>query len=375
MIRSSIVLVALLAAGCSKGAEGGKAGQGAGRRDVRVVSVEKAAKRHLEMRGVYRGELKAEKVVEVAPDVQGRVKKLYADMGYEVKKGDLLLELDQVEMNQMVSEGKARVDVAAASIVQAEVALKKAEADLERKSPLAKKGLITPAEMDNLETAVESARSSLEVAKASHVQAGAGYKNLLVNRKNMKVRAPFDGVIARRYLNEGAMASPASPVFQLHAAGKLFMRISVPEKDVPWIRTSMAGTLVMDALPSRTYVFSVDVVSPVVEPATRTCTVDLLVEPGEGGFQIKPGMTGEATMILDEVNDALSIPRDAVLEKEEGKVVFVIESAKARQVPVKVLGEYGDWLWVEGVADGADVVVKGQLDLEDGAPVLIATLE
>ncbi len=379
VIASSVLLGCAIMAGGCKGAEGGEDGKkgkkGGGMRGVRVVSVEKAERRHLERRGAYRGELRAEKVVEVAPDVQGRIKKLYVDMGSEVKKGDLLLELDRLEMNQLVNEGKARVDVAAASITQAEVALQKAQADLERNRPLEAKGLVTPAEMDNLESAAAAAASALEVAKASQIQARASYKNLLVNRKNLKVRAPFDGVVARRYLNEGAMASPASPVFQLHATGKLFMRIAVPEKDVPFIGKSMTGTLVLDALTSRTFGFTVDLVSPVVEQATRTCPVDLLVAPEQGGPEIKPGMTGEASMVLGQVDGALSVPRDAILDRDEGTVVFVVDEGTAVQVPVRVLAEYGDWLHVEGVAEGAQVVVKGQLDLEPGVPVTVTDLE
>jgi RND family efflux transporter MFP subunit len=369
----------VLAAGC-KGAEGGEDGKKGKKRGgmhgMRVVSVEKAGKRHLERRGAYRGELRAEKVVEVAPDVQGRIKKLYVDMGSEVKEGDLLLELDRLEMNQLVNEGKARVDVAAASITQAEVALEKALADLERNKPLEAKGLVTPAEMDNLASAAAAATSALEVAKAGQVQAKASYKNLLVNRKNLKVRAPFDGVVARRYLNEGAMASPSSPVFQLHASGNLFMRISVPEKDVPFVKVAMTGSLVLDALPSRSFVFTVELVSPVVEPTTRTCTVDLLVtSAGEGGPEIKPGMTGEASLVLDQVDGALAVPRDALLQRDEGSVVFVVAAGKAEETAVEIRGEFGDWLWVAGVEDGAEVVVKGQLDLESGVPVTLASME
>jgi len=377
-MRGMVLAIAAAAsiASCGKGekeAEG--KGKGRGMSGTRVVAVDKASRRHLERRGVYRGEVRAEKVVEVSPDVQGRIKKLLVDMGSEVKKGDLLLELDPLEMTQLVAEGKARVDLAAASVSQAEVALRKAESDLERKKPLSEKGLITAAEMDNLTTAVEAATTALAVATAGQAQAGASYKNLVVNRKNLKVRAPFDGVIARRYLNEGAMASPATPVFQLHATGNLYMRIAVPEKDVPFIAPSLTGTLVLDVLPSRTFGFTVSLVSPIIETSTRTCPVDLLVVPGEGGPSIKPGMTGEATLVLDTAEEALSIPRDAALERKEGKVVFVVEGGKAREAAVKVLGDFGDWLWVEGVAEGAQVVVSGQLDLEPGVPVSIAKLE
>jgi RND family efflux transporter MFP subunit len=297
-------------------------------------------------------------------------------MGSTVEEGDLLLELDRVEMNQLVNEGKARVDVASASITQAQVALGKAEADLERQKPLAAKGLVTKAEMDNLESAAAAAVSALEVAKASHAQAKASYQNLLVNRKNLKVKAPFDGVVARRYLNEGAMASPSSPVFQLHAAGKLYMSIAVPEKDVPFIEPAMSGTIVMDALPGSSFVFAVELVSPVVEPTTRTCPVDLLVEAGEDkGHAIKPGMTGEATLVLDQVNDALSIPRDALIERDAGHVVFTVEDGRAEEVAVTILGEFGDWIHVGGLEVGAEVVVKGQLDLEQGVPVALSDLE
>ena len=371
------------------GAKGGKADGKAGSKQgkkglasLRVVAVEKAAKRHLVREGTYRGELRAARVVEVSPDVQGRIKKLHADMGSVVAKGDLLFELDPLEMNQMVIQGKAAVSMSEASIKQAEVALQKAQADLDRKKPLADKGLVTKADMDNLETAVLSATSALDVAKAGKAQAKASLKNLIVNKKNMKVRAPFDGMVARRYLDEGAMASPATPVFQLHEAGRLFMRVAVPESDVPFVRKDMTGVMILDALPGRTIGFTVDLISPIVEPATRTCPVDLLVLQAAGGdgagngagaADVKPGMAGAATLVLDEVDGALSIPREAVIERDGRKVVFVVDAAgKASQVQVSVLGEYGAWLRVEGVAEGDDVVVKGQIDLEDGVEVTIS---
>ncbi len=374
------VTVAALAVPCCRGASGEKSGEGKGKGGqgfgVRVVSVETVSRRDLLRTGTYRGELRAEKVVEVAPDVQGRIKKLYVDMGSRVEKGDLLVELDPLEMNQLVSEGKAGVEMAAASVKQAEVALEKAVSDLERKKPLAAKGLVTQAEIETLENAVQSAQSGLEVARAKKSQSAASLKNLNVNRKNLKVRAAFDGVIARRYLNEGAMASPATPVFQLHAEGKLYMRIAVPEKDVALVTEQMTGTIALDAMPGRTLMFSVALISPVIEQVTRTCTVDLLVTVGPDLVPgPKPGMTGVATMVLARLDAAVAIPRVALVDKDGKTLVFIMEKGKARMIEVEVAGEYGDHVVAGGVDEGAKVVVKGQVDLEDGVPVKVATLE
>jgi membrane fusion protein (multidrug efflux system) len=297
-------------------------------------------------------------------------------MGARVEKGDLLLELDPVEMNQLVREGRARKEMAAAQMEQAEVDLENALSDLERRKPLAAKGIVTESEMEDLENAVKAKRSGLAVAEASYAQASASLTNLVVNRKNLKVRAPFDGLVARRYLNEGAMASPAHPVFQLHAEGKLYVRIAVPEEDVPFVRRGMAGTLRVDALSGRELTATVELVSPVLEQVTRTCTVDLLVETGDELAQVlKPGMTGEVTMVLDELSEALALPRDALVDTGREPVVFVVEDGRAVREPVEVLGEYDDFLHVRGLGDGDRVVVKGQLDLEDGVPVSVATLE
>jgi multidrug efflux pump subunit AcrA (membrane-fusion protein) len=138
----------------------------------------------------------------------------------------------------------------------------------------------------------------------------------------------------------------------------------------------MAGSLVLDALPSRIFAFTVELVSPVVEPTTRTCTVDLLVTPaGEGGPEIKPGMTGEASLVLDQVDAALAIPRDALLRKGGENVLFLVVDGRAERAVVEIRGEFGDWLWVDGIDEGAEVVVKGQLDLEPGVAVTLASLE
>lgn len=375
----AMVICTLLAAGCGgKEAQGEDQKKAKGRRGpgVRVVTVEEIQTRDLLRTGNYRGELRAEKVVEVAPDVQGRIKKLHVDMGSTVEKGDLLVELDPLEMSQLVREGKAGVEKAQASIEQARVSLEKAQKDMERKKPLAAKGLITDAEMTDLETAVKSAESALAVAQAQKTQSGAALKNLLINKKNLKVRAPFDGVVARRYLNEGAMASPSTPVFQLHAGGKLYMRIAVPEKDVALVLPDMTGQLELDALPGRTLVFTVALVSPVIEQVTRTCTVDLLVNvPDSESHLFKPGMTGEATLVLDEVKDALAVPRDAIVEREGQNLIFVVQDGKAAQREIELMGDYGDWVLTEGVEAGVKVVVKGNVDLEDGVDVAIASLE
>ncbi len=379
-------LAAKLGIGGDDGKEG-KAGQGgkgdgkAGARQgkkgmagMRVVAVARAGKRHLVREGTYRGELRAARQVEISPDVQGRIKKLHVDMGSVVAKGDLLFELDPLEMNQMVSQGKAAVSMSEASIKQAEVALQKAQADLDRKKPLAAKGLVTQAEMDNLDSAVQAASTALEVAQAGKAQSKASLKNLLVNKKNMRVRAPFDGVIARRYLDEGAMASPATPVFQLHEAGRLFMRVAIPESDVPYVERMMVGKLVLDALPDRTIGFTVDLISPIIEPATRTCPVDLLVVPEveDGTADVKPGMAGQATLVLAEVDGALSVPREAVVERDGQKTVLVVETGKAEVTAVTVKGEHGGSIRLEDIAEGDEVVVKGQIDLEDGAEVTVS---
>jgi multidrug efflux pump subunit AcrA (membrane-fusion protein) len=172
------------------------------------------------------------------------------------------------------------------------------------------------------------------------------------------------------------MASPSSPVFQLHAEGKLYMRIAVPEKDVAVVTEGMTGTLAVDAVMGRSFMFSVALVSPIIEQVTRTCTVDLLVTVGEGEtVKLKPGMTGEATLVLDQQDGVLAVPRDAIVDREGETVVFKVVDDRAVMVPVKVLGEYGDFVMAEGVAEGDELVLKGQVDLEDGVAVAIATLE
>lgn len=321
---------------------------------------------------VYVAELRPRRDVKLSAEVTGRVRRVEVHLGDRVKKGALLAQLDDRQFRQAVREARAAVELAEAGELKARVELDSAKRDLDRKAPLVKKSLLSKGEFDVVTSRHETARSALELARAQTAQAKARLERALLDLGNTKIEAPFDGAVAARNVDPGALVSPGTSLFRMTDVDHLVVRFAAPERDVVRLEKGQEVRVALDALPGLDYRGAVDRISPVVDTETRTTPVEVrLANDG----RLKPGMFARVEVTLARRDDAVVVPASAVVRRQDGgdaavEGVFVVDGETAHYTPVTVGIRSREILEIaDGVSVGQEVVTAGHSELKDGAKV------
>lgn len=390
-------------AGCKK--EAPKAAEAPA---VLTVSAEAAAVRDLPQKLEITGSVAAWEPMPVNAAANGlRVVEVLADEGAYVHKGQVLARLDDATLRAQVAGARARAASASAQLQKmrnpsrlqdlrtAEAALRQAEATAEqardayeRFKALASEGGVSQAELVMRQTAHDSARAAAEqarqrlsltregsrvedlrMAEAQAAEARANLAQLEAMLAQTRVTAPDAGKVIRRDVHLGDVSAVGKPMFQMVREGRLEVEALVPETDLGRVTPGMSASVTSDARPDLKATGTVREVSPAVETASRQATVEIDL-PKEATFQV--GMFVRAAVQLGTV-PTLAVPAAAVVSKESGSEVFVLEGgkAKARQV---VPGARADgWVAIaSGIKPGEQVITAGVGFLKDGDKVDVA---
>lgn len=286
--------------------------------------------------------------------VSGRIAEMPVVLGEQVKAGQLLARLDAAEI-------KARLD-------QAQASLQQADREWKRVSALFSQQAITRSELD-------TAESHQLVAKAAVAEAEAmmGY---------VEVRAPFDGVVARKWADVGDLASPGKPLLDLEDPTALQLEADVPEAIVSRIQLGAPMALSVDTLPTKLSGI-VSEVAPAADPLSRTFRVKLdlpaeFTQSATANTQPAARTTpsvlrsGRFARLLVPVGESTSlrVPATAVVQRGQMELVFVVKDQRAQLHLVKTGRRVGqDTEILSGLDAGDAVVVSGAAQLLDGQPV------
>ena len=330
-----VLLLALVACG----QQNGKAEDD---EDTPPVPVETSKPSRDNIYAIYTGTTPIEAYAEadVIAKVAGEVRTILVEEGDEVKKGQILARLDGDRLRLELSESSAR--------------LGKLKRDYERNVDLSKKGLISEGDFEKI-------KFEMEALQATH--------NLASLELNYtQIRAPIDGVISERYIKIGNTLSINDPVFRVTGFDPLVAYLHIPEREFSNIVEGQAVAIEIDALPGPPVPTTVARVSPIVDPATGTfkITIEILDETR----RIKPGMFARIGVVYDSHENALQIPRSALVEELGQSSVFVVEDGIAVRKEVDTgYSNRGMIEIVSGLDDDEDVVVVGQLGLKADAEV------
>ena len=378
-IAALAVLFALALGACDNGAEKTAKASSRGAMEVNravVVETVKAREEPFAGRGDYCGEFVAERQADVAFEVQRRITELDVDIGDEVEEGDVLAEIDATKYRQSARELSAALEMAKASVGDAEVAIENLEKELERKKPLLENQVISEREIEDLEARVRQARQKLSVAKAQRDQASARLQNARENVRNSKIRAPFDAKIAARHVDLGTFVTPSQPVFRV-VSGDVYLKIDVPEGDASAVAPGEKVSIRLASFGGSDVAGEVVRVAPAFDPATRTLRVDVAVDPDAlskeeaRALTLRPGMYAQAQIELGERASALTVPKQAILEERDGApYVWAVVDGKAQKRELLLGLDGRDRAEViEGIEPGTEIVLRGFDKLEPGAEV------
>ncbi|MCX4247138.1 efflux RND transporter periplasmic adaptor subunit [Paraliomyxa miuraensis] len=376
-----LAAAALLGGGWAlREAHRGEAGAatGGGTRGAVAVEVAEVTRGALEQRRELTGTLEATAEIVVAPKVGGRLDRITVDLGDPVTRGQVVAELDDEELTQAQAQAKADLAVAQARKVAADNALKIASRNLERVDGLRRRGIASEQELDTTRAAKLQADAEVAVAASEVTRAKAALRGAEVRKGYTRVSVdwtdgPQQRVVAARHVDDGTMVAANSPLLSVVGLDPLVVAVHVTEQDYGRLRVDQPITLRTDAHPGEEFSGHVARIAPVFARESRQARVELEVDNPDG--RLRPGMFVHVRVVLAQLEDAITVPREAVVSHDDGSAVFVLadDGQTVRLQPVTPGVDDGERVAVEGVAPGARVVTLGQQLLHDGALVVIAT--
>lgn len=300
-----------------------------------IVEVYSAVKETVSHETNYSTTVQANVINNITPQNAGRIRKLNVEVGDFVKSGQILAEIDRVQLDQ------------------AALKLKNDETELERCRQLYKEGGLSQSDFESMEL-------SFKVSKSS-------YDNLL---ENTVLRSPISGVVTARNYDVGDMYAMSSPIYTVQQISPVKLLVAVSEADYTKVSKGDKVKVIADALPGEEFKGSVIRLYPIMDAASHTFNVE--VQVANTSARLRPGMYARASLNMGDTN-SIVIP-DAAVVKQQGsgqKLVYVLNDDSTVDARVVTLGRFFDDKYevVTGLSEGEKVVVKGQSLLKSGDKV------
>lgn len=235
------------------------------------------------------GPLVVENQVDVAAQREGVVAKILVDVGARVRKGQLLAQLDDRQLSADRDAAKAKADGMQADYQHWEADLKLRQADLSRAEQMWKAQLITAQQLDHERYSVQSGTFFLVRQAEDLKNAAAALKSAQLEMDKTRIVAPFDGVVARRYVRAGQKVTLNDRLFWITATGPLNVKFTLPQEFVGKVKVGDKVQVVSPFDRRESHVAKVTLVSPVVDPASGTIELQAQVVGPAG--ELRPGMT------------------------------------------------------------------------------------
>lgn len=322
------------------------------------------------------GSLRAQSDFTVSAKVSGRVERVAMDIGSAVERGELLGQLDAEPYALEVRKASAQFSVAEANRRAAEARADLAARELERRRQLEERGFLSDNQYEEALAQSVSATASLEVAEAELERAKAGLESAQVELGYCEIRAEWSGgsdkrFVAERFIDEGDRVGVGDPLFRMVSLDPLLAEVFVTEADYSRLAIGDKVVLRTDAYPDRSFLAEVARVAPVFSERSRQVRVELHVPNGE--HLLRPGMFVRARLTLESKSEARIVPEEALVRREGGNGVFLVEEGSnlARWVPVRTGILQAGRLEIREPHLAGSVVVLGQQLIRDGSPVIV----
>ena len=418
--------IASTAAGCERSSDT-KARRSA--QPVTQVEVVKP-ERHTVQRSVGEpGQLEAVETTPIHAKIAGYVRNVNTDIGYVIKKGQVLAELWVPEVEADLQEKRAAIEQARAKKAQADAAVKvaqsavtsaeakltevragiaRAEADLvnqqsqtSRVTQLVSERVVTPSLLDEMrsklrsseatreevraqvksaEAALSEAKSELDKARSDVVAAIASIEVARAEARHAEamlgyaqIKAPFDGVITRRNVDTWHLTRPGSdapPLFIAARTDIITITVDIPERYSTDVKPGDRALVKLQAMKGRSVEGKVTRTAWALDPKTRTIRTEIDI-PNPGG-KLRPGLYAYATVIVEEHKDVLTIPSTAVVQDKDGSFCVTVVDGKAVRKPVETGLNDGIRTEVVSGLEKSELVVKANAaSLSDGQIVKV----
>ncbi|HEY8413337.1 MAG TPA: efflux RND transporter periplasmic adaptor subunit [Pyrinomonadaceae bacterium] len=369
------------------------------------VTTAAAIKRDLPRFFEATGSLAGDEQTDVAPQTAGKVVAVGVDIGSFVKRGQILVKLDDAELKLHVDQAAAQVEQAKANVRQAEekiglrpgqafdpnrvaevasakVMLDLAEKQLRRAEKLIESGDVSRSFYDDqrarrdqlkeqYDVALAQARQNYAAVDVARTNVANAQAQLALARKSLSyvvIPSPIDGFVAERTADVGEYVSPQQKVATIVRTNPLRIRIDVPEQSIPEVKVGQSVSVATSAWPDKSFAGRIARIAPNVSATSRTLTVEAEIENSNNA--LKPGQFATVRILQERPEPAVLVPARAVVTEAGVSRVFVVKNGHAEQRLVQTGQTEGDLIQIKnGVAADEQVATSGLERLSDGAAV------
>ncbi|MBA2413575.1 MAG: efflux RND transporter periplasmic adaptor subunit [Burkholderiaceae bacterium] len=288
------------------------------------------------------GSLQSNESVILRPEVSGRIAAIGFKDGQVVRKGQMLIALDNSLNAAEVAQMQAENDLALSN--------------LKRSEDLASRKFISSSAQDTAASNAQVAEAKLKLAQA--------------RLSKMRILAPFDGVVGIRGVSLGDYVKDGTDLVNVEDVRTLKVDFRLPERNLTQIKVGQSIEVVADALPGERFSGEIDAINPRIDANGRS--LEMRARLQNAGGKLRPGMFVRVRVIVGERTNALLVPEEAIVPQGADFFVYKVVDGQARRVPVKI-GVRRDARVeiVEGLAAGDQVVTAGMRLSRDGQPVRI----
>ena len=334
--------------------------------------------------------------VEIKSKASGIVKKLYVDYGDRVKQGQLLAQLDKVEIQAQVAQSQAALEAAEANLKSSQADFQRAKVDAEgpdvpllkraydRALAMAKDGVVSASQLDDADKNYQLALNKQNVAKAqvtvlnakiSQAQAQvaedeANLKQLEEQLSYTDIISPIDGIVLSRDVEMGdavssilVLGSSATLVMTLGDTSEVYVKGKVDESDIGKVYLGQAARIKVESFKDKTFYGKVTKISPMGVEKDNVTTFEVRVSIQNPGGELKAEMTANAEIILDEHKNVLQIPEGAIIYDKDKKAYVDVPNPKGKDGMDKIAINIGisngaKTEVLSGLKEGQEVVLQ-----------------
>jgi membrane fusion protein (multidrug efflux system) len=291
---------------------------------------------------LFSSAVETENTTDLYPKVSGEIMEIYYDEGQFVKKNQVIMKID--DRQYRIQAERARVNY------------EQLKSELSRLSRLKEKDLVSEEEYDKAKFSVEQAKLDWDLSK--------------LNLEYTNIRAPFDGVVAERFVNIGDRVATTTKLLTFTNLREKIVKIYVPQNDIINVFRGQKAVITTDIMPGLEFEGWVKRISPVIDPTSGTFKVTVGIRDPKN--QMNPGIFVNVSLIVKYHTNTLLIPKSALIYESEKAFYYLIKNGKALKTELKK--GFEDAYKVEvlnSIAEGDTVVVVGQNALKNDVPVKI----
>ena len=295
------------------------------------------------------GSLRAVQGADMSTESSGVIAKILFENGQEVKKGDLLVELDHETESANLRSAEAEADLA--------------RTVYERTKRLRVNNTVPQSDLDAAESQLRKMTALVEQLKAT------------ISKKQLT--APFSGRLGIREVNLGQFVDNGDKIVSLQSLDPIFVDFLLPQQLIAGLAVGQPLKLITDVYPGRSFEGKLTAINSEIDPVTRNIRLQGTLQNADGA--LRPGMFARVILTLGEAEEVVSVPATALISAPYGDSVFVLESETAedgasrtvaRQRFIRTGRTRGDFVSVtQGVKPGEKVVTAGAFKLRNGTPV------